>query len=237
MKGISFQGVSAAAALGLAVVEFSFSRLGNGLVSVFIAVCLVLNEISKSPTGMYLKIRGFAGVFFPNSAKLARKSITVITFGGTLLIIDQFFEVEFIPWFDPLQTIIKRVAPILVIASGSIYLATVTASVISRIVIENQDRILRSLELNFYVFTMIFICLNTIFWIGFPAEVFIPSAHGNQGDMELPIWPWFGFMFKFWTSTIMISLLWIISTFLCIVSRYTESRFIKYLRNWNLKVP
>ena len=131
MGKLSFHSVSAVGTFGLAIFELSNDRLGNGLFTIFIAAGLLLHEFAKSPSELHKKLLGFIARISETGARASRVMVIFIAIGGTLLAVDLIYDIDFLPFFHPLDVIIKRLSIPIVIATIVLYTRVILFTFIS----------------------------------------------------------------------------------------------------------
>lgn len=198
--------------------------VGNSLFSIVIALLLFLSAAQLAPKQIVEKLRRF----FYTSDNIARKFIVAIAVGGTALVIDIVYGLDFLQ--DWLDTWVKRLAPALILVSVCIYIASIVSKKIYRLSEINKDEFVKPYEISYYLLVFALVVSVTVFFIGVPIENHIPSSrqHGS-------LFAWSKDQLKAFSVFITICSVWNVGSLLCIISRYIEWAWMLNLKENNPK--
>lgn len=203
-------------AAGVAVIYAIYSAfsqsIGNSLFSIIIAILLLLSEPKFAPR----KIAESARRLFYGSDKLARAFAVVLGIGGSALIIDIVYGLDFLQ--DWLDVWVKRLAPALILICIALYVASLISKKIFQLSEINKDSLVRSYELTYYLLVIAFIISVAVFFIGLPTEQIIPTSRKHD-PVSLN---WGKNQIKAFGVFISICVVWKTIAVLCIFSRYFE---------------
>ncbi|MEJ8563254.1 hypothetical protein QTO30_19925 [Yoonia sp. GPGPB17] len=204
-------------------------QIGNALASFFVAVCLGLNELAHSPNRAYEKATNALGMFFVNASRVARRLVFAIAIGGSLLVIDQVYVINFLPIFEPLDDVIKRLSVALVCVTLVVFASSVVALNTSRVAVAAKDTVMRNFELHFYFSAFLLMISGCSLVLGSRVEDMIPGTPSSTG-ITLPDWPTSVSWFLFTVS--LISIVWVIAASMCIFSRRVELAAGSSIKDW-----
>ncbi|MFD2052176.1 hypothetical protein ACFSQT_03290 [Mesorhizobium calcicola] len=160
--------------------------------------------------------------FYRQGDKIARILVFIIGVGGTALVLDGIFNLNVIP-IDAVDPWIKRLAPALVIAATTLFVVTFFSKFFYQLNVTVADRTSNRIEVALYLTTSLFIVSNTVFWIGINVENMLPSSSIDPNRYDPGQWadisPWWQ---NFLLSLVLISLVWLIASFIWAFSRYAE---------------
>ncbi|HEV2554789.1 MAG TPA: hypothetical protein VGV17_13605 [Bosea sp. (in: a-proteobacteria)] len=195
---------------------------GDFLFGFILASCDVLEFILTNPAKTMLPYIIFIRKIFRSGDSLSRYSVIIMALGGSALILDRIFDINLIKTI-PLDTLIKRIAPIIIINTIVIYVCIIVSKLIFDVSEVRLDNKSLKYEVLLYVSSLNFIIFNAFFWIGFNMEdkaIFgkIRPTDWNPGgwiDLHESI-------HKFFQAMTLISLIWFIGFLACCLSRYAE---------------
>lgn len=238
-KPIPFKLVATLCAFGAAIVAFANGANAEGLLSSVAALFGFLHELGDSRHQRVISFVATLRDAFRHSDKLARALIVSIAIGGTALVADAFYQLRLVPDFiDPL---VKRSSIPMVGVAIVLLLTSITSNRIRKLAATHGDRTTLGYEVCFYAAAFLLMFLTAAFWLGFPLENCIASAAEGANNLSLPacltldeqvnyavrIVRLPAEVLKLMLALALISLVWFIGFFACIMSRYFQCTWVR----------